>query len=247
MKKISIIIATYNAGKVLQRCLDSIRPQKTDDIELLVIDGNSKDNTMEIVNRNQDIIDYWVSEPDKGIYDAWNKGVKAAAGEWIQFIGADDQLVPDALSVYLEFLSSHLTDDIDIISAKANMINSKGKVICVMGRQFVWKEFRKNMQFSHGTTLHSSKFLQKNGSFDLNYKICADYEYFMRNGEKTKSLFINKILIVFQAGGTSATIAGQKETYRIRKRYKSVSNILNLILTSRRIAGIVYRNLIKRL
>ena len=75
MKKISIIIATYNAGNVLQRCLDSIRPQKLDEIELLIIDGNSKDDTMDIINKNSDIVDYWVSEPDRGIYDAWNKGM----------------------------------------------------------------------------------------------------------------------------------------------------------------------------
>lgn len=144
MKKISIIIATYNAGKVLQRCLDSIRPQKTDGIELLIIDGNSKDNTMEIVNANSDIIDFHVSKPDRGIYDAWNKGIKAATGEWILFLGADDQLMPNAISVYLEYLSVDLIDNVDIISAKAKMIDSKGNVVCVFGKQFIWDEFRNN-------------------------------------------------------------------------------------------------------
>lgn len=245
MKKISIIIATYNAGKVLQRCLDSIRPQKSDGIELLIIDGNSKDNTMEIVNANSDIIDFHVSKPDRGIYDAWNKGIKAATGEWILFLGADDQLMPNAISVYLEYLSVDLTDNVDIISAKAKMIDSKGNVVCVFGKRFVWDEFRKNMLFSHGTTLHASIFLKENGAFDLSYKICADYEYFMRNGNKIKSQFIDKVLIVFQAGGASATFAGQVETFKIRKKYHSVSTLLNIMLTFRRMCGIIYRNLIK--
>ena len=247
MKKISIIIATYNAGKVLLRCLDSIRPQKTDEIELLIIDGNSKDNTMELVNANSDIIDFHVSEPDMGIYDAWNKGIKAATGEWILFLGADDQLMPNAISVYLEYLSIDLTDNIDIISAKAKMVDSKGNVVCVFGKQFIWDEFRKNMLFSHGTTLHASKFLKENGAFDLDYKICADYEYFMRNGNKIKSQFIDKVLIVFQVGGASATFAGQIETFRIRKKYNSVSILLNIMLTFRRMCGIIYRNVIKNL
>ena len=74
MKTISIIIATFNAGKVLQRCLDSLRPQKTEAIELLIIDGGSKDDTLRIIRDNAALVDYYVSEPDKGIYDAWNKG-----------------------------------------------------------------------------------------------------------------------------------------------------------------------------
>ena len=99
--KISIIIATYNAGKTLARCLQSIREEKTNEIELLVIDGGSKDNTLDIINTYQDTIDYSCSEPDKGIYDAWNKGISHAKGDWMMFIGADDYLVGNALSDYL--------------------------------------------------------------------------------------------------------------------------------------------------
>ena len=100
MKKISIIIATYNAEKTLQRCFDSIRNQKNEKIELIVIDGNSNDNTLSIIESNADIVDYYVSESDKGIYDAWNKGVKVSTGEWIEFLGADDKLLPDSLPLY---------------------------------------------------------------------------------------------------------------------------------------------------
>lgn len=245
MKKISIIIATYNAGKVLQRCLDSIRPQKRDDIELLIIDGNSKDNTMEIINSNKDIIDYCVSESDDGIYDAWNKGIKVASGEWIQFVGADDQLMPDAISTYLSFLDSHDLASYDIISAKSYLVNSKDKIVGYFGKAYSWEEFKRFMLFSHGTTLHSRKFIQKNGLFDIKYRICGDYEYFMRAGSNLSSLYLDKCLLRFQSDGTSTRYDAVEETYQIRKKYKYISPIENYLLYLRGIIYVFYHKLLK--
>lgn len=243
MKKISIIIATYNAGKVLQRCLDSIRPQKREEIELLIIDGGSKDDTMEIVRRNGDIIDYNISEPDKGIYDAWNKGVKAATGEWIQFIGADDQLMPDAVSTYMEYLNSHDTSGVDIISGKAKIVNGDGKVIGTMGRPFVLKEFKRRMMFSHGSTLHHRDFMKRNGEFSLDFRICGDYEFFMRNCESIKPNFIDHSFLLFQNDGASNQTPALKEAYFIRKKYRSVNSIENIFILIRGTMGLNYRKL----
>lgn len=105
MKKIiSIIIATYNAEKTLKRCLNSIVSQKKDQLELLIIDGCSTDRTMDIVREFAESIDVIVSEVDKGIYDAWNKGIRLATGEWIMFLGADDYLLEGAMNVYWNYL-----------------------------------------------------------------------------------------------------------------------------------------------
>lgn len=103
---ISIIIATYNASKTLQRCLDSIVSQLTNETELILVDGGSKDDTNKIIDSYGDKIAVHISEPDKGIYDAWNKGVKAAHGKFVAFIGADDQMLPEAIRHYLDFLTS---------------------------------------------------------------------------------------------------------------------------------------------
>ncbi|MBE9583923.1 glycosyltransferase [Mucilaginibacter sp. JRF] len=91
---ISVIIVTYNAAKTLQVCLDSVFAQAHQHIQLIVIDGNSTDGTQQIIEQNAHKISYWLSEPDGGIYDAMNKGIKQATGRWVYFLGADDELLP---------------------------------------------------------------------------------------------------------------------------------------------------------
>ena len=116
--KISIIIATWNAAKTLRTCLDSIVPQLNKDVELILVDGGSKDETNEIIDSYGDKVSVHISEPDKGIYDAWNKGVKVAKGDWVMFVGADDILLPSAIDTYLQTINN--TAEIDtIITAPA--------------------------------------------------------------------------------------------------------------------------------
>lgn len=91
---LSIIIVTYNAGATLQQCLDSIYKQVFTDMEIVVIDGKSTDNTAEIIKQNSDKIAYWISEKDEGVYDAMNKALDAVTGKWVYFLGADDELQP---------------------------------------------------------------------------------------------------------------------------------------------------------
>jgi glycosyltransferase involved in cell wall biosynthesis len=100
--KVTVIIVTYNASATLQKSLDSVYMQTYLDIELVVIDGNSNDGTKDILVANNDKITYWKSEPDKGIYDAMTKALKQATGNWIYFLGADDELLPDFSNMLAE-------------------------------------------------------------------------------------------------------------------------------------------------
>lgn len=126
-KLISIIIATYNASSTIERCLNSIIQQKNNQIELLIVDGKSKDNTTDIIKKYIKDIDFFISEPDKGIYDAWNKGITHTNGKWIMFIGADDIILPKSLNKYLCYLQNNNVNDLDLISARCEMINKQGK------------------------------------------------------------------------------------------------------------------------
>src|SRR5579864_471869 len=95
LPKISIIIVTYNAAAYLQKCLDSIYRQKYPSIEIIVLDAESTDGTVDILKANTNKITFWKSEKDEGIYDAMNKALEHVTGEWVYFLGADDELLDD--------------------------------------------------------------------------------------------------------------------------------------------------------
>src|SRR2546426_834552 len=96
---LSIVIVVYNAGSTLKHAIESVLNQTYKNIELIIIDGGSNDNTLQIINNYSSQIGYFISEKDNGIYDAMNKGILAAKGDWILFLGADDILYrPDIIT-----------------------------------------------------------------------------------------------------------------------------------------------------
>jgi len=242
--KISIIIATWNAGKTLQTCLNSITPQLRPETELIIIDGGSIDNTLDIINKNREHIDYTISEKDKGIYDAWNKGVKAAKGEWVAFIGADDILLPNAIQTYIDFIKR--TGDVssyDYICAHNEYVDMNGKLLKVLGTTPVWNIMKKTMAAAHVASLHNRKKLFETiGEYDLSFKICADYELLLRKKDKLKFLFIDNNIARMKVGGMSFSMRAIKECYKIRKKHRSVPSIENYILY---ITDVIAYNLFK--
>jgi glycosyltransferase involved in cell wall biosynthesis len=99
---VSIIVAVYNGKATLQQCIDSVAQQTYLNKELIIIDGGSKDGTVELLKTNSTKFSYWISEPDRGVYNAWNKGLAQAQGEWICFLGADDYFwIPRCWSEWL--------------------------------------------------------------------------------------------------------------------------------------------------
>jgi glycosyltransferase involved in cell wall biosynthesis len=211
---ISIIIATYNAEKYLQNCLNSIIPQLNETIELIVIDGGSKDDSVEVIKKNQQHIASWISEPDKGIYDAWNKGLQNATGDWIMFVGADDQLMPNALNVYKQFINDNVAADIDLISSTVQMIDENGTIIRIKGWPFFWPMFLKEMTIAHPGALHSKRLFEKHGNFNIDYKIVGDYELLLRAGNSLKSLYLDTVTVVMSEGGASDSVKSIKEHYK---------------------------------
>lgn len=228
---ITIIIATFNAGKYLQSCLDSIIPQLNKDIELIIVDGGSSDRTVEIIKNNQQYFKQWISEPDKGIYDAWNKGIKVANGEWIMFIGADDELLPEAISKYLNLLASKDLSSFDYISCQNKYVNNEGELIKLLGNGAEWRLLRKGNSAAHVASLHHKiNLFEKVGYYNLNFKICADYEILLRKRDKLKSYFLLYQMAQMKVGGMSFSNKAIKETYEIRKLHKSTSTMFNKML-----------------
>ncbi|WP_286778603.1 MULTISPECIES: glycosyltransferase family 2 protein [Sphingobacterium] len=231
MIKISIVIATYNAGEVLGRCLGSIVRQLSKDVELIIIDGGSQDKTLDVINSFRGSISYVVSEPDKGIYDAWNKGIHVAKGEWIMFIGADDVLLDKAIDIYLESFEANDLSSYDFISAHNQYVNNTGVVLKILGDSADWNRLRKGMAAAHVGSLHNKRNLfNKVGVYDLNYSICADYELLLRKGNKLRTFFIDKEIAKMTFGGMSFSKKAIDQTFNIRKKHKSLNSFVNILI-----------------
>jgi glycosyltransferase involved in cell wall biosynthesis len=199
--KIAIIVATYNSGKTLEACLLSLISNKTDNIEIIIVDGESTDNTFDIVNKYISDIDVFITEQDDGIYDAWNKGVKSASSEWIMFVGSDDQLCPNILIELEGFILNH--NNIDYISGRVQLVSFDQKPLQVVGDKYNWDVFRTRMNVAHVGSLHHSSLYEKYGYYDTSFKICGDYEFFLRIKDKLKADFFNKIVANMTVGGVS--------------------------------------------
>ena len=229
MKQISIIIATFNAAKTLRTCLDSIVPQLTEETELIIVDGKSKDETNDIVDSYGCKVAVHISEPDKGIYDAWNKGVNIASGEWVMFVGADDLLLPNALNEYLKVI--HATVDIgkyDYICAHNEHIDIHGKLLKVIGSAPKWSKMRRGMAAAHVASLHNRHNLFETiGGYNLDFKICADYELLLRKKQKLRYLFVPVHIAKMKVGGMSFSTKAIIEAYKIRKLHHSLPLIVN--------------------
>lgn len=190
---ISIILVTYNAGRFLQRCLDSIFAQTYPHLELIVMDGDSTDSTVPILRANDDRIALWKSEKDEGIYDAMNKALDHARGEWVYFIGADDVLTPS-----FSLLAAELTDPGTIYYGSVLKAGRK-----YLGSMSAYKQAKTGI--NHQAIIYPAS-LFAGRRYDTRYRISADHVFNMRcHGEKQyRFAFRDYDIAVFNDTGVSS-------------------------------------------
>lgn len=199
---ISIITVVYNGEQYLEETIQSVINQTYDNVEYIIIDGGSTDGTLDIIKKYEDKIDYWVSERDQGIYDAWNKSLQVVTGEWIMFLGADDFLKPNALEKYINLISE-LPADVEFISAKLDLIDANKNVIAIIGKPWKWKTFKRYMNVAHvGSLQHKNLFL-KYGLFEPSFKIAGDYEFLLRAGKNLQAAYLDEVIAQMTNGGVS--------------------------------------------
>lgn len=179
---ISVIVATMNAASTLQECILSICEQTYQARELIIIDGGSTDETLEIVQRYATEIAYWESGPDKGIYDAWNKGLAHAKGEWVCFLGADDKFwVKNTLERFVPYLERAYPNHRLVYGALA-VLEFDGSLSYLFDHP--WQKVRRfwpqEMLIPHCGTLHHRSIFEEHGNFDDSFKIVADYDLMLR-------------------------------------------------------------------
>lgn len=217
---ITIITSTYNVAQDLHWTIDSITGQSYPYIQWIVADGASKDGTVDILKQHSDVIDYWFSEPDTGIYDAWNKALEHVQGDWVQFIGAGDELFE---SQTLERAAVHLKEaypTYDLVYGKVMHISEKGRAelyisgepwSCYTGK---WEGNRPKLPVQTGIYHHISHFLNHQKVFETDYTIVADCHFLLKEIKRNKEMkFIPFIITIMPIGGVSGSINGGLKIY----------------------------------
>lgn len=178
---ISVITAVYNGEKNIEETIKSIVNQTYENIEYIIIDGGSTDGTIDIIKKYENYLAYWISEKDKGISDAFNKGLKVANGDYINFQGDGDGFVSnDALKKVFEGINQN--DDI-FISAKIQRIDEDGNEIFISKHvdNFDKKSLLFRMSLPHQGLFTHKSYFEKYGLFDINNTFCMDYEHLLRS------------------------------------------------------------------
>lgn len=202
--KITVVTVCFNAAKTLEKTIQSVINQTYNNIEYIIIDGASTDGTLDIIKKYKYRISYWKSEPDKGIYDAMNKGIKAATGEWINFMNAGDMFADKNV---LKNIFERDLYEYGVIFGAWFLIYKKHKRILKPFPFFENKNKYKEMGFSHQSVFVKTKFAYKY-MFDTALKICADYYMIWNLYYKENVIFHNvEIPISIMDEQTGATIA----------------------------------------
>jgi glycosyltransferase involved in cell wall biosynthesis len=244
MPKLSIIIATYNSSSVIGACLDSIAAQTFQDYEIILVDGASSDDTLRMVRSYAIPVLKLISEPDDGVYSAWNKGVKQAQGEWITFIGSDDTYAdPTALQALMQFAEDHVNSP--FVYGKLVTIDESGTAFHVSGSRwrkhngFLQSHIYAQFPFPIMSAVYRRDFLREE-RFNEAYKIIGDMDLMLRClrlWQGAPPVFLDHIIVKMCEGGVSTNptfyFTSIVEAYRCRMT--NCISVINLGLTKRTI------------
>ncbi len=204
--RITIITATYNSEATIADAIYSVTSQSYSDIEHLIIDGDSTDKTLEVINSTKNRVTKIISEPDKGIYDALNKGIENATGEIIAFLHADDIYASsNSVEAIIETLKTNKTDaayaDLQYISKN----NTNTIIRHWTSGAFAYSKLKKGWMPPHPTFFVKKSIYQKYGKFDTSFKIAADYDTVLRflGKEKISVAYYPQVLVKMKLGGES--------------------------------------------
>lgn len=221
--KFSIITITYNASKWLERTILSVLSQSYPSIEYILIDGASTDGTLDIIRQYASGITTWVSEPDKGLYDAMNKGLKRATGDYVWFINAGDTLyTADTVQKIVASLKKDVSLP-DILYGETMIVDAQGHQLGMRRlkapERLTWKSFRMGMLVCHQSFIAKRELAPL---YNTEYRLAADYDWCIRCMQKARTLRNTQLVLSnFLEDGLSSLQrkASLKERYRVMCRY----------------------------
>lgn len=194
--KFSIITVTYNAGAVLEDTIQSVITQTYKNVEYIIVDGGSTDQTLSIIRRYRDHIAAVVSERDHGLYDAMNKGIKLATGDYLCFLNAGDELHEDDT---LQLMVHSITESTlpDVLYGETALVDSNGHFVRMRRlsapEHLTWRSFRKGMLVCHQAFFARRDLVE---SYDLRYRFSADFDWCIRVMKKSKILHNTHLVLI---------------------------------------------------
>lgn len=229
---ISVITVVLNGDKYLEKAILSITEQTYDNIEYIIIDGGSKDGTLDIIKKYEGLIDFWISEKDSGIYNAMNKGITLSKGDYVGFVGSDDYLYPNTLGELANIVKKKT---IDYTVGAVDIVNDNEKIIekiLVLPNFLDKSRFIFDMATHHLSFYVSRRIIDKVGNFDEAFNIRSDYDMSINVISASKNYF-NFVESVggFREGGISGSYQSYFESYNILRKHdisvlKCILNIL---------------------
>lgn len=205
---ISVIIAVYQGNLTLRQCLDSIIGQKFKNVELIVIDGGSTDGTLELLGEYSSHLAYWISEPDKGIYNAWNKALVHAKGDWICFLGADDFFWDADVLKKMVISLMQVPNSTQFAYAQIMLLGEEDTPLYTVGKQGLGVQVTQPDVMNlppHPGLMHRRSLFQTIGGFDEDFRIAGDTELLIRALQQSDAHFVPDLIIVgMRQGGISS-------------------------------------------
>lgn len=217
---ISIITVVYNGEKFIEQTIKSVLQQTYKNVEYIIIDGGSTDNTVNIVKKYDEYISYWKSESDSGIYDAMNKGITLCNGEIIGIINSDDWYEPKTLEIIAEHYVKY--PETDVFHGVLRFIkNEKEYFVRGSNNGAIF-----DGMFEHPTYFIKRRIYDKFGLYSLHYKSASDLDYICKlTISNVKFLFIPTIFTNFRVGGISNSQKSHLETLKIKRKYRFIGTL----------------------
>lgn len=216
----TIVTVCFNSEKTIERTIQSVLHQTCQDYEYIIVDGASTDGTMDIVRRYEPLFQgkmRWISEPDRGIYDAMNKGITKASGELIGIVNSDDYYEVDALEKIERLYDGY---DYSIIYGSVRAVeNGKETCVYIKNHEFIEKDM-----ITHPSCFISKKLYDKFGMYSLEYPYSADYEFMLRIRKEKQIKYYKTYDIItnFTSGGVSDTRKGYRDTMKLLYHYQLI-------------------------
>lgn len=213
---ISVITVVFNGGKSIENTILSVINQTYENIEYIIIDGGSTDNTIDIIKKYDTKISYWISESDKGIYDAKIKGLLKSTGSWINFMNSGDSFVANDT---VEKISAFLKDEFNIVYGDCLLKYNDTKV-SIYKKSDEFEKIKYHIPFCYQSAFVRTSLIMEY-KFDLKYSYAGDYNFFCHayKNKKTNALRVPIPVSLYDMHGVSNSLTSLKEYYNISQEH----------------------------